>query len=152
VNGAIQLFEQNRQLMLNSNRWYVFDKWLSMFPDNVLQRQPELMLAQAWVHYFQYKHALIPPILDSVESLLSDDPKEQSLYGEIYLFKGVYCFMRGDFLSLEYIERALERLPVTYPKASPNTRRLPIPGRASGQSRTRCPGVAGTAAAEQGDC
>jgi len=115
VNGAIQLFEQNRPLMLNSNRWYVFDKWLSMFPDNVLQRQPELMLAQAWVHYFQYKHALIPPILDSVESLLSDDPKEQSLYGEIYLFKGVYCFMRGDFHSLEYIEGALERLPVTYP-------------------------------------
>ena len=67
VNGAVQLFVQNRQLMLNSNRWYVFEKWLSMFPNNVLQQQPELMLAQAWVHYFQYKHALIPPILDSVE-------------------------------------------------------------------------------------
>jgi LuxR family maltose regulon positive regulatory protein len=114
VNGAIQIFEQNRQLMLNNNRWYVFEKWLSMFPYNVLQQRPELMLAQAWVHYFQYRHALIPPILDSVESLLSDDPKDQSLYGEIYLFKGVNCFMQGDFHSLGNIEEALEQIPVAY--------------------------------------
>jgi len=112
VNGAIQLFEQNRQLMLNSNRWYVFEKWLPMFPNDVLQQQPELMLAQTWVLYFQYQHALIPPILDSVDSLLGDDPKNQSLYGEIYLFKGVNCFMQGDFHSLENIERALKRIPV----------------------------------------
>lgn len=114
VTGAIQLFEQNRQLMLNSNRWHVFEKWLSMFPDSIIQQQPELMLAQVWVHYFQYRHALIPPILDSVESLLSDDPKEQPLYGETYLFKGVNGFMRGDFHSLENIEGALERIPVEY--------------------------------------
>ena len=43
---------------------------------------------------------------------MSADPKDQSLYGEIYLFKGVYGFMQGDFHSLENIERALERIPV----------------------------------------
>ena len=76
--GAEQLFDQNRQLMLNNNRWHVFEKWLSMFPENVLQQRPELLLAKVWVHYFKYEHALIPPILDVVESLLNDDPKMQT--------------------------------------------------------------------------
>jgi LuxR family maltose regulon positive regulatory protein len=115
VNGAAQLVEQNRQAMLNADRWYVLEKWLSMLPDTVIQKRPELLLARSWVYYFEYKHALIPPSLDLVESLLSNEPKEQPLYGEIYLFKGVACFFQGNgALSLKYIEEALDRIPSTY--------------------------------------
>jgi LuxR family maltose regulon positive regulatory protein len=113
--GAAQLVEQYRQAMLNSDRWYVFEKWLSMLPDAVIQQRPELLLAQVWVHYYHFRHALIPSILDVVESLLTNKPKEQPLYGEIYLFRGVICFFQGDGeLSLKYIEDALERIPEDY--------------------------------------
>ena len=114
-NRAADLVEQNRQAMLNTDRWYVIEKWLSMLPDTVIQQRPELLLAQAWVHYFHFRLTLIPSVLDVAESLLSNKPKEKLLYGEIYLFRGVFCFLQGDGApSLKYIEDALERIPTIY--------------------------------------
>ena len=115
VNGAAQLVEQNRQAMLNADRWYVLEKWLSMLPDTVIRHRPELLLAQAWVYYLQYKHTIIPPIVDLADSLLSNEPQEQPLYGEIYLFKGIACFFQGNgALSLKYIEDAMDLIPTAY--------------------------------------
>jgi len=104
--------EQNRQAMLNSDRCYVFEKWLPMFPDVVIQQRPELLLAQFWAHYFHGRFEFIPQIIDAIESLLGDDPKEQPLYGEIYLFKGVISYWQGNgSLSYKFIEDALDRIP-----------------------------------------
>ena len=112
--SAAQLVEKNRQAILDDDTWYVLERWLSMFPDTVIQQRPELLLARAWVTYFRYRYTLIPPILDVVESLLSNASKEQPLYGEIYLFKGITCFFQGNgSLSLKYIEDALARIPAT---------------------------------------
>jgi LuxR family maltose regulon positive regulatory protein len=114
--GAAQLVVQHRQAMLNTERWYVLEKWLSMLPDSVIQQRPALLMARVWVHYFQFRHALIPSILDVIESLLNNGPKEQALYGEIYLFRGVLCFFQGDGeRSLKYMEDALEWIPEDYP-------------------------------------
>jgi ATP/maltotriose-dependent transcriptional regulator MalT len=109
------LVEQNRQTLLNTDRWYVLEKWLSMLPDTVIQQRPELLLTQAWIHYFHFRLTLIPSVLDVAESLLSHKPKEKLLYGEIYLFRGVFCFLQGDGTpGLKYMEDALEQIPTTY--------------------------------------
>ena len=114
--GAAHLVEQNRQAMLDNDRWYVLEKWLSTFPDAVIQQRPELLLAQAWIAYFRYRYKLIPPILDLAESLLNNQPQERALYGELYFFKGVICFFQGNgSLSLKYIEDALGRIPTKNP-------------------------------------
>jgi LuxR family maltose regulon positive regulatory protein len=114
--GAAQLVEQHRQAMLNTDRWYVLEKWLSMLPNTLIQQRPELLLAQAWIHYFHFRLTLIPSVLDVAESLIRNKSKEKLLYGEIFLFKGVLCFLQGDGSpSLKYIEEALERIPTTYP-------------------------------------
>ena len=89
VDGAAQLVEQNRQTLLNTDRWYVLEKWLSMLPETVIQQRPELLLAQVWIHYFHFRLTLIPSVLDVAESLLSNKPKEKLLYGEI-IFSGVF--------------------------------------------------------------
>jgi LuxR family maltose regulon positive regulatory protein len=113
--GAAQLVEQHRQTMLNTERWYVLEKWLSLLPDTVIQQRPELLLAQVWIHYFHFRLTLIPLVLDVAESLLSNKPKEKMLYGEICLFKAVFYFLEGDGApSLRYIEDALEKIPATY--------------------------------------
>jgi LuxR family maltose regulon positive regulatory protein len=115
VDGAAQFVEQNRLTLLNAERWYVLEKWLSRLPDTVIQRRPELLLAQVWIQYFHFRLTRIPSLLDVAESLLSHKPKEKLLYGEIYLFRGVCCFLQGDGApSLKYIEDALERIPTTY--------------------------------------
>jgi LuxR family maltose regulon positive regulatory protein len=111
-NKAVQLIEQNRQVMLNSDRWYVFEKWLSLLPDTVIQQRSELMLAQTWVHYFNYRFDLIPPTIDAAESLLSNDPEERPQYGEIYLFRGAMYYMMGDGInSMENLENATKLIP-----------------------------------------
>jgi LuxR family maltose regulon positive regulatory protein len=112
VNGAAQLVEQNRQAELNADRWYVLENWLSMLPDTVIQQRPLLLLTQVWIHYYNHNHPLIEPILDVTESLLGNEPDEQPLYGEIYLFKGIPCFFLGNgAVSLKYLEEALDLIP-----------------------------------------
>jgi len=113
MNRAAQLVEQNRQAELNADRWYVLENWLSMLPDTVIQQRPVLLLTQVWIHYYNHNHPLIEPILDLIESLLGNEPDEQPLYGEIYLFKGITClFMGNGAVSLKYLEDALDRIPV----------------------------------------
>ena len=33
---AVRIVEQNRQTVLNEDRWYVFETWLPMLPDDVI--------------------------------------------------------------------------------------------------------------------
>ena len=52
--GAAQLAVQNRQAALNAESWFVLEKWLSMLPDAMIQQRPELLIAQVWIHFYQY--------------------------------------------------------------------------------------------------
>jgi LuxR family maltose regulon positive regulatory protein len=113
--GAARLVEQHRQAMLTTDRWYVLEKWLSMLPETVIQQRPELLLAQVWIHYFHFRLTRIPSVLEVAESLLSNKAKEQPLYGEVCLFKGVLCFLQADGApSLKFIEDAMDRIPSNY--------------------------------------
>jgi len=40
VNKALLIIEQNRQSVLNNDKWYVLEKWLSMLPDTIKQQRP----------------------------------------------------------------------------------------------------------------
>ncbi len=46
MDGAIRLVKENRQAMLNQDKWFVLEKWLSMFPETEVQQSPELLLAR----------------------------------------------------------------------------------------------------------
>ena len=113
--GVAQLAVQNRQAALNAERWFVLEKWLSMLPDAVIQQRPELLLAQAYVHYYHFNFGFIPSILDAAESLLSHQSKVHPLYGEIFYFKSAFYLFQGKgALSLKFAENALERIPETH--------------------------------------
>ena len=113
--GAARLVVQNRQAALNAERWFALEKWLSILPDVILQQQPELLLAQAWIHYYHYDYGLIPEVLERAESLLINHPHRQQLSGEINLFKGIAFVFQGDGArSLKYIEDALAQIPVAH--------------------------------------
>ena len=115
VIGAAQLVEKNRQAMLDSDRWYVFEKWLSMLPDAVIQQRPELLMARVWTLYHQFDIPAIPSVVDAVEALLKDDPMEQHLRGEIDFFRGyIYYFQNKGSLSLKHLQEALKLVPEKY--------------------------------------
>jgi len=111
VSAAAQLVEQNRHTPLNEDKWYVLEKWLSQLPDDIVQQRPELLLAKAWVLYFQFILWMIPPLLKTIETLLSEEATELP-GGEIDLFNGIFLYWKGEGKrSLELIDRALEQIP-----------------------------------------
>jgi len=114
-SGAAQLAVQNRQTTLNAEGWFVFEKWLSMLPDVMIQQRPELLIAQVWIHYYHFNYGFIGSILDVAESLLSHQPEERPLYGEIYFFRAMfYLFQGNSALSFKFLENALEQIPETH--------------------------------------
>jgi LuxR family maltose regulon positive regulatory protein len=111
VSAAAQLVEQNRNNLLNKDKWYVLEKWLYQLPDDIVQQRPELLLAKVWVLYFQFALWAIPPLLKTIKTLLSEET-EELLSGEIDLFYGISLFWQGQGKhSLERLDRALERIP-----------------------------------------
>lgn len=115
-SGAAQLVVQNRLATLNAERWYDLANWLSMLPATVVQKWPELLLAQAYVYYYHANFGLILPTLDTVESLLDSRSENSSLYGEIYYLRSAAYWSMGKEaeLSFKFAEDALKRLPETH--------------------------------------
>jgi len=112
--GAARLVVQNRHAVLDAGRWLVLEKWLSMLPDTIIQQRPELLITQVWIHYYHFNYGIIPSMLDAAESLLSHQPEEQPLHGEIYLFRAVFYLFQGNgALSFKFVEDALERISET---------------------------------------
>jgi LuxR family maltose regulon positive regulatory protein len=111
VSAAAQLVEQNRLTLLDEDKWYILEKWLDQLPDDIVQQRPELLLAKAWVLRFQFALWAIPPLLKTIETLLSEEANEL-LSEEIDLLKGICLFWQGQGKrSLELVSLALERIP-----------------------------------------
>ena len=110
--GAAQVVGQHRQDILNKDRWYVLENWLSMFPDSVIQQQPELLMARVWVLYHHFNIPKIPLVIDAVEALLKDAPNKQHLRGEIDFFRGyISYFQNQGSQSLKHLQEALKTVP-----------------------------------------
>lgn len=114
IEGAIGLIEEYRLVILSSNKGYMFEKWLAILPDDVVNERPQLLLMKMWAHYFQNNFASIPPIIDALESIFKEDATDQQLYGELYLFKGVFSYMKGDGLNaFKFTEQAVKLISET---------------------------------------
>jgi len=116
---AVRIVEQNRQTVLNEDRWYVFETWLPMLPDDVICKSPGLLMAQTWLLYHHFEVSKIPSVLDAAEALLGDpqDEKsdERSIQGEIDFFRGYFYYFQNDgTASLKHLTDARERVPETH--------------------------------------
>ncbi|MCL7958746.1 MAG: LuxR C-terminal-related transcriptional regulator [marine benthic group bacterium] len=110
---ATHLVERNARSVMNDDRWYVVDGWLSRLPDSVVQHQPELLLARAWTHYYRLEIEAIPPVLDKVDALMGGKAEDHDFSGEVSTFRA-FCAMLTNMQAagLEYAEHALARIPM----------------------------------------
>jgi LuxR family maltose regulon positive regulatory protein len=118
VEQAVRLIEQNRKSAVNSDQWYLLDKWLEILPDKIVQQHPELLMARGWVllHHLQFEAVF--QLMDHIESLIGDDTTNESLRGEIALFRGYILYFLGNGAgSIKYIEEALKKIPLSYHEA-----------------------------------
>jgi LuxR family maltose regulon positive regulatory protein len=65
--------------------------------------------------YHNFNIYSIPITLDDIESLLGDTPEDIVMRGEIDFFRGYFKYFQNDARkSIEYLEKALKRVPSTY--------------------------------------
>jgi LuxR family maltose regulon positive regulatory protein len=112
IAGAVKLVKQNRKAMLESDRWHIVEKWLSEFPDRIIQQYPELLMARVWALYHHFDLPAIPPILDLVESLQGKAAIEPPLRAEIDFFRGYILYFQNEGArSLKHLQNALKNVP-----------------------------------------
>jgi len=113
--GAAQLVERNRQAILNGDRWYVLEKWLSLFPETIALKRPRMLMVRAWVLYHHFDIPKIPSVIDEAEALLGDAAEDQHLRGEIDFFRGyIDYFTNQGARSLEHLDAASKKIPGTH--------------------------------------
>jgi LuxR family maltose regulon positive regulatory protein len=119
---AAQIVERHRQETINNDQWYILEKWLSYLPEKVIHQRVELLLARSWILMHHFRFDVVLPLLDHIESLLSDEPTHEPLRGEIALCRGYSLFFMGEgALSLELMTEALDKIPVSFYEARAQT-------------------------------
>ena len=68
---AIELVAQHRHNLLNEERWHTLSRWLRLFPRQVAEEEPELLVAKAWILYNRSKNRDMVVVLDQAEVLLA---------------------------------------------------------------------------------
>ncbi len=112
LDAAVRLVEQNRQDFQNNDQWYVLEKWLSLFPENVIQQYPELLVVRIWTLYHHFDVPAIPAVIDVIERQAVNNTVKQALLGEVNFFKGyIHYFQNDGSRSLQYLQHALDTVP-----------------------------------------
>ncbi len=115
TDDAAVYIEKNRQSLHDADKWFVLRNWLALLPDPVVRQRPQLLMAQAWVLYHQFKFFEILPLMDTVESLISMGPEDDALIGEVDFFRG-YCnyFSGNGEPSFQHLQSALNKIPESH--------------------------------------
>ena len=116
--GAAQLLEENVRTLLDEDRWHVLNNWIARLPDSVIRQRPRLLIATAWIKFYQFSLQFIPPLLELVGSILENGAIPKPLLGEVDFFWGHLWYWQGERTrSLDFLNRALERIPKAHHQA-----------------------------------
>jgi LuxR family maltose regulon positive regulatory protein len=69
--SAVQLLAQHRHGLINEEQWRRLGRWISLFPREVVEGHPELLLSEAWIARSNARVLEIPPMLDRAEMLIA---------------------------------------------------------------------------------
>ena len=119
---AAEIVERHREGILDSDKWYILEKWLAQLPEALVQQRVGLLLARVWIHFLHFRFEAVPRILDQIESLLGPDTGQHTgrdaLRGEVAFMRGYIAMFLGDSAgSLRYLEQALKQLPASFEEA-----------------------------------
>ncbi|MCP4359096.1 MAG: hypothetical protein GY796_13860 [Chloroflexi bacterium] len=76
-DAAAQVVENHARTLLDEDKWHILEVWLAQLPNDHIQQRPILLLAKAWVAFHQFALWAIPPILERIEEILTDDAEKR---------------------------------------------------------------------------
>ncbi|MCL4264965.1 MAG: hypothetical protein KJ069_17225 [Anaerolineae bacterium] len=114
---AVEIVAEHRQHQMNREQWPLLNQWLRLFPPELVDGEPELLLLRAWILYSQWRYADLPPILERLESLLAHAPEATAvrLSGEVAALRSQQFFWTHQAAQgVEGSQRALAQLPADH--------------------------------------
>jgi LuxR family maltose regulon positive regulatory protein len=111
---AGNIISRHRVAEFDNDNWYVVQRWIHMIPKNIRHKSPHLLLSEAWCAYENFQLEKIPPYLDQINSLLNNNDDNQTLWGEWYLFNGLFSYWSGNpEIALPHLQKAIKLLSET---------------------------------------
>ncbi|MFN8379696.1 MAG: LuxR C-terminal-related transcriptional regulator [Anaerolineae bacterium] len=115
--AGVRIVADHRLELMNHTEWHRLERWLQLFPDAVVQDQPELLLSLTWLKSIRHQSADVSRLLDRVEVLLArtNAPAGDPLRAELAARQCTLYFWRGDFTrAVEVGGIALDQLPAQW--------------------------------------
>jgi LuxR family maltose regulon positive regulatory protein len=112
--AAVRIIAQHRQDLMNRGQWQREDRWLYLFPREVIDEQPHLLLLEVWLKFTRQQLGEAAVLLDRVEALLPGLSPEIGvpLQGEVNCWRSGLLYWSGDFAhSITTAQQALEEIP-----------------------------------------
>ncbi len=115
----VQIFAHYRRELTNDEEWHRLHRWLHLFPQAVIDQDPELLLSEVWFLINRQQLADVPPVLDRVETLLAQQQGDPStverLQGEVDDRRATQYYYAGDYVRcLEMAQQALTKIPTEW--------------------------------------
>lgn len=93
---AADVIAQNVQDILESNRWFIVDRWLAILPEAVRLRRVDMQIAQAWVGFCKLDTELVEESLQRAEQLYEAQAAPNDLAQQFSFLRGWLAFWGGD--------------------------------------------------------
>ena len=61
---------------MNQEQWHTLGRWLGLFPQQLVEEEPELLVTKAWILYNRSQNLDMVTVLDRAESLLTRSPSK----------------------------------------------------------------------------
>jgi LuxR family maltose regulon positive regulatory protein len=117
-SGAAHLVVVHRHTLLIGEQFLTLERWLDSLPQEVIERDVDLLLTRTWLMDNRFRHAEIPPLLEQAALVLGEnadltDRERAVLGGEIALLWAILFYHMGQGqLSVENAEHAIEVTPI----------------------------------------
>ena len=97
--AAIQLIAKNRYRMMNTTQWLRLERWLNLFPAEVVKTSAELWILKTWLVYHRGNFSELPALLEHMADAMAKNPDQQdgnNLIGEISSLRSLIAYHAGD--------------------------------------------------------
>ena len=112
-----RLIKESRVELMRRENWGQLSRWMSYLPEDLVNRDAELLLARAWLQEDAYRYAEMVPTLASLVEILATLPEgahRKRLSAEVDALSAGAAYLESDGTELVRLSaRALESLPTS---------------------------------------
>jgi LuxR family maltose regulon positive regulatory protein len=121
---AVRLVDQHRHALMNDEQWHRLERWIGLFPRDVVEQRPEFLLTEAWIARSNARWLDMPAKIEQAERLVTQLTAQSSqpagaallgLQGELDCLHSYQYLVADDpSPSLFHAQRALGTTPLEW--------------------------------------